>query len=381
MPDNKLKIIFDFTVSFVLIISAVVTPYQIAFCDQYSDSWYDIMTDVLLTIDMILTFFTAYFDENDNLIKSRKKIAVNYIKTFFFIDIISILPINNFTKKEFKYNKLIRLIRFPKTLIKLAKLFAMAKNSAQNNSNKLLRRIIDALKTDQQVAQLIGFVFAYLVITHLCACFWFFIAKMEEFGPRTWVVRLGFLDKSKIELYLYSFYWAMTTVTTVGYGDISAATVGEKIFNLFTMLLGVVLMSISVGILGSIISVMDQKKKEINEKLEILTNIKNEFQLSKELYDKLRKIIKFDLTRNQKDKMQFIQDLPSKLRIELNQVMKDSSIEKFYFFKDQPNDFFAYVVPLLKPVKFSQNEYLYKSQDMIDESKKTLINFHSVFRF
>lgn len=339
------------------------------------------MTDVLLTIDMILTFFTAYFDENDNLIKSRKKIAVNYIKTFFFIDIISILPINNFTKKEFKYNKLIRLIRFPKTLIKLAKLFAMAKNSAQNNSNKLLRRIIDALKTDQQVAQLIGFVFAYLVITHLCACFWFFIAKMEEFGPRTWVVRLGFLDKSKIELYLYSFYWAMTTVTTVGYGDISAATVGEKIFNLFTMLLGVVLMSISVGILGSIISVMDQKKKEINEKLEILTNIKNEFQLSKELYDKLRKIIKFDLTRNQKDKMQFIQDLPSKLRIELNQVMKDSSIEKFYFFKDQPNDFFAYVVPLLKPVKFSQNEYLYKSQDMIDESKKTLINFHSVFRF
>ena len=32
-----------------------------------------------------------------------------------------------------------------------------------------------------------------------------------------------------------------------------------------------------------------------------------------------------------------------------------------------PSDFFAYVAHLLKPVKFSQNDYLYKVEDMIDE--------------
>ena len=47
--------------------------------------------------------------------------------------------------------------------------------------------------------------------------------------------------------------------------------------------------------------------------------------------------------------------------------MHDKVIQNFYFFRDQPSDFFAYVAPLLKPVKFSQNDYLYKCQDMIDE--------------
>ena len=69
----------------------------------------------------------------------------------------------------------------------------------------------------------------------------------------------------------------------------------------------------------------------------------------------------------QKDKMVFLQELPNKLRIELSQIMHDKVIQNFYFFRDQPSDFFAYVAPLLKPVKFSQNDYLYKCQDMIDE--------------
>jgi CRP-like cAMP-binding protein len=47
--------------------------------------------------------------------------------------------------------------------------------------------------------------------------------------------------------------------------------------------------------------------------------------------------------------------------------MHDKVIQNFYFFRDQPSDFFAYVAPLLKPVKFSKNDYLYKCQDMIDE--------------
>ena len=65
--------------------------------------------------------------------------------------------------------------------------------------------------------------------------------------------------------------------------------------------------------------------------------------------------------------MVFLQELPNKLRIELSQIMHDKVIQNFYFFRDQPSDFFAYVAPLLKPVKFSKNDYLYKCQDMIDE--------------
>ena len=86
------------------------------------------------------------------------------------------------------------------------------------------------------------------------------------------------------------------------------------------------------------------------------------------LYPNIVRIFGYS-SRNQKDKMMFLQELPNKLRIELSQIMHDKVIQNLYFFRDQPSDFFAYVAPLLKPVKFSQNDYLYKCQDMIDESK------------
>ena len=204
-------------------------------------------------------------------------------------------------------------------------------------------------------------------MNHLCACFWYFMAKIEDFSPDSWVVRLGYIDSSNLELYIISFYWTLTTVTTVGYGDITAGTTIERIYNLFIMSFGVLLYSFAIGSLSSIVSTLDQKSEEMNQKLQILSSIKKEFNLEQNIYDKVRKVIKYDLSRNQKDKMVFLQELPNKLRIELSQIMHDKVIQNFYFFRDQPSDFFAYVAPLLKPVKFSQNDYLYKCQDMIDE--------------
>ena len=194
------------------------------------------------------------------------------------------------------------------------------------------------------------------------------MAKLEDLSPDSWVVRLGYVDSSNFELYIISFYWTLTTVTTVGYGDINAGTTIERVYNLFIMSFGVLLYSFAIGSLSSIVSTLDQKTAEMNQKLQILSSIKKEFNLDQNIYDKVRKVIKFDLSRNQKDKMMFLQELPNKLRIELSQIMHDKVIQNLYFFRDQPSDFFAYVAPLLKPVKFSQNDYLYKCQDMIDES-------------
>jgi len=243
----------------------------------------------------------------------------------------------------------------------------MTKMSSKGNLNRVTKFFMEKLKINANVERLFFFVLTFLLMNHLCACFWYFMAKIEDFSPDSWVVRLGYMDNSNLELYIISFYWTLTTVTTVGYGDITAGTTIERIYNLFIMSFGVLLYSFAIGSLSSIVSTLDQKSEEMNQKLQILSSIKKEFNLEQNIYDKVRKVIKYDLSRNQKDKMVFLQELPNKLRIELSQIMHDKVIQNFYFFRDQPSDFFAYVAPLLKPVKFSQNDYLYKCQDMIDE--------------
>ena len=118
-----------------------------------------------------------------------------------------------------------------------------------------------------------------------------------------------------------------------------------------------------------------KKIKQINKttlanqclKSTVKNSIKKEYDLTQDTYNKVRKTIKYDLNRNQKDKMNFLLELPNKLRLELSQIMHDKAIKNLYFFKNQPRDFFAYAAHLLKPVKFSQNDYLYKIGDILDE--------------
>lgn len=221
---------------------------------------------------------------------------------------------------------------------------------------------------NSNIEKLMYFLLTFLLLSHLSTCIWYFVDKMEDLSPDSWVVRLGYIDSTNFQIYVLSFYWTLTTVTTVGYGDISAGTTPERIYNLFIMSFGVLMYSFAIGSLSSIVSALDQKNAEMNQKLEILSSIKKEYHLEPIIYDKVRKVIKFDSSRNQKDKNQFLQELPNKLRIELSQIMHDKIVQDLNFFRDQPNDFFPYVAPLLKPVKFSQNEFLYKCQDMIDES-------------
>lgn len=53
-------------------------------------------------------------------------------------------------------------------------------------------------------------------------CLWYMVAKLNNFGPDTWVYELDLLGKSEYELYLTSIYWAVATICTVGFGDIHA---------------------------------------------------------------------------------------------------------------------------------------------------------------
>jgi voltage-gated potassium channel len=65
---------------------------------------------------------------------------------------------------------------------------------------------------------------------------------------------------------IHSGWWAVVTLTTVGYGDVYPITVGGKIFTFFILLIGVGIVTIPAGLVASALS----KAREIEE-----DNIKN----------------------------------------------------------------------------------------------------------
>ena len=78
----------------------------------------------------------------------------------------------------------------------------------------------------------------------------------------------------ELDLYVSSFYFTVTTITTVGFGDLTPETMLEKIFCCILMLLGVIGFSFATGSLSSILSNLDSASAKLKEKLDTLEQIK-----------------------------------------------------------------------------------------------------------
>ena len=87
---------WNILVLLMIIFISITVPYRIPFEDQTPPEWLftDIVMDTLFIIDVILNFFTAYEDDNGELISDHKKIVVAYLKSWFLIDFLSSIPIS-----------------------------------------------------------------------------------------------------------------------------------------------------------------------------------------------------------------------------------------------------------------------------------------------
>jgi hypothetical protein len=75
------------------------------------------------------------------------------------------------------------------------------------------------------------------------------------------------------ELYITSLYFIVTTIMTVGYGDIHAVNISEKLLSILLMLIGVVSVSFATGAISSIISDQDKTESKLKEKMNTLESI------------------------------------------------------------------------------------------------------------
>jgi voltage-gated potassium channel len=60
----------------------------------------------------------------------------------------------------------------------------------------------------------------------------------------------------------HSFWWAIVTLTTVGYGDAYPVTVGGKIFTSFVLIIGVGIVTIPAGLVATALAKAREKEKK-----------------------------------------------------------------------------------------------------------------------
>lgn len=85
-----------------------------------------------------------------------------------------------------------------------------------------------------------------------------------------------------------SFYFTVTTIVTVGYGDITPTNSTERMIAVFLMIIGVISFSFATGSLSSILSNYDSSQAKMKEKIATLNEINKDGEISPDLFDELR---------------------------------------------------------------------------------------------
>lgn len=128
---------------------------------------------------------------------------------------------------------------------------------------------------------------------HLAACLWIMTATfIKGSDDDTWMD--GEIESMGVsEQYLTSVYFTVTTITTVGYGDISGGSRSEKIFCIFIMLIGVMSFSFFSGSLASLIQFYDCQNAKYREQLSLLNKLFKEYKLPVALYANLKQSLNY----------------------------------------------------------------------------------------
>ena len=402
LPHSEFRSAWDFYMSLVLIYIAIFVPYRVSFWGDLTGflKYLDIFIDSSFGIDIILNFFTAYdIPEIEKYECRLKKIALRYLKGFFILDFIATFPFDLILRANSKsseingLNQASKLTKLPK-MIKFLRVARLLKLLRVHRLQQIIRYVELHYNVHQGFSRLVNIVGTIMIATHLVGCLWHAIGvdldveKSRENCPSHfedveystidsefeggWVCREGLSKASDWHKYAASVYWAFSTLTTVGYGDISARTVAEQCFSMIMMLLGVSWYAYVVGSMTTIISSFDRQNKHIRYKMMQVNTFLQEAKIPAELGAQIRKYFEYSLSKKSNglfgyDADQILSELSSTLRIDVITHVEAKLIKSIPFFEGKSSTFVANAIQCFQPIVVHEGDFIIKEGSAADE--------------
>ncbi|KAL2229086.1 potassium channel AKT1-like isoform X1 [Sesamum indicum] len=347
--DRRYRVWQNYLVVLV-IYTAWVSPFEFGFLDKPARplAITDNVVNGFFAIDIILTFFVAYLDKTTYLlVDDRKQIAWKYASSWLAFDVISTIP-----------SELARKIS-PKPLQTYG-LFNMLRLWRLRRVSALFARLEKDRHFNYFWVRCVKLICVTLFAVHCAGCFNYLLAAHYPDPDKTWIgaAITNFKEKSLWIRYVTSMYWSITTLTTVGYGDLHAENTREMIFDIFYMLFNLGLTAYLIGNMTNLVVHGTSKTRQFRDTIQAASSFAQRNQLPARLQDQMLShlCLKFRTNSEGLQQQETLDSLPKAIRSSISHFLFYSLVDKVYLFRGVSNDLLFQLVSEMKAEYFPPKE-------------------------
>lgn len=333
LDNRRFRQVWNWMITLITIYLAVYIPYHLTLGGMKGQQI--TMAGLLLTLIFIFDIYLDYIEEDQrhNPLHQSGNPLPFYLRSWFILDLLAAIPFAFFTHAYFHLFRLAKIAKASRILEKWR-----------------LRNLHYANQLS-----LVYLLFSMIFIAHWISCGWL-------------VIRPGTEGTEPIMRYLDALYWSLTTITTVGYGDITPVTATEKAYAIFTMLIGLGFYGFLIGNIANILSKKDPAREHYLENIERLSVVVKyrslPLHLQQRIYEyytyKWQKRLGFDETN-------FLEGLPNHLKMQVALSLKKDILASIPLFQHASQAFIEAVALHLKPMVLTPGDCVFKAGEIGNE--------------
>ena len=324
--------IWDMLLLVCITVAAIEIPVQLVlgFTDHPVAVYFDWLITLFFLANILLTFRRPITLAGRFLPPSRL-VARHYLTHWFPLDLLAAIPWSLIFM-----NPYLQLLR----LVKVGRIVQQLRQWRQSRLQNI------------HLLRLLAFVYWLGLIAHWLACGWLALRGIPT-------------DMDHGTAYLRALYWCITTLATVGYGNIIPTTNAQTIYAMVVMILGVGVYGYVIGNVASLLANLDRARAHYLANLERLATFLTYRNVPPQLQRRIYEYYSY-LWENRLgyDESAILTELPATLRTEVSLALNQDFIHKVPFFQGASQELLRDIALALRPVIFTPGDYIFHAGEV-----------------